>query len=146
MAKSSATSAKKDREKRKQKDRKDKLEKKAERKATKTKSFDEMIAYVDEYGRFSSTPPSQRTHFDQESIEVSTTRQEAQPDLHVKSGVVKSFDESKGFGFIKDTNTQESIFVHVTALTTPVRQGDKVTFEVKKGDRGLFAANVKRVV
>ena len=65
MAKSSSTSTKKDREKRKQKERKEKLEKKADRKNTKSKTFDEMIAYVDEFGRISSTPVPQRIPVDQ---------------------------------------------------------------------------------
>ncbi len=146
MAKSITTSAKKDREKRKQKERKDKMENRAERRATKAKSFDEMIAYVDEYGRFSSTPPPPFAPVDADSIEVNTIGQVEEADSHIRTGVVMSFDESKGFGFIKDSTTQESIFVHVSALKTRISQGDKITFEVNKGDRGLFAVNVKPVL
>src|SRR5690348_15410012 len=141
MARSSTTSGKKDREKQKQKDRKDKLEKKAERKATKAKSFDEMIAYVDEYGRFSSTPPPQAKPVEQESIDVSITRQEDRGPEQQRQGVVLSFDEAKGYGFIKDSASQENIFVHISNLTYQIKQGDKVTFDANKGDRGLIAVN-----
>jgi cold shock CspA family protein len=58
-------------------------------------------------------------------------------------GVVTSFDESKGYGFIKDSNSHESIFVHASALTELIKQGDRVTFEANQGDRGLFAVNLK---
>lgn len=143
MAKSSSTFAKKDREKRKQKERKEKLEKRADQKSTKAKSFDEMIAYVDEFGRFTSTPPQQRKPIDQEEIQISISKREETEDSNIRSGVVTSFDESKGYGFIKDSNSQESIFVHASALTELIKQGDRVTFEANQGDRGLFAVNVK---
>lgn len=143
MAKSSGTFEKKEREKRKQKERKEKLEKRAGQKSAKAKSFDEMIAYVDEFGRFTSTPPQQRKPIDQEEIIISISKREETEDSNIRMGVVTSFDESKGFGFIKDSNSQESIFVHASALTEPIKQGDRVTFEANQGDRGLFAANVK---
>jgi len=143
MAKSSGTFEKKEREKRKQKERKEKLEKRAVQKSAKAKSFDEMIAYVDEFGRFTSTPPQQRKPIDQEEIIISISKREETEDSNIRMGVVTSFDESKGFGFIKDSNSQESIFVHASALTEPIKQGDRVTFEANQGDRGLFAANVK---
>jgi len=145
MAKSSSTSTKKDREKRKQKERKEKLEKRADRKTAKAKTFDEMIAYVDEFGRISSTPPPQRQPVDQDSIEISVTRQSAEEPT-VKTGTVFSFDESKGYGFIKDSVTNDSIFVHSSALSTPIKQGNKVTYDIDKGDRGFFAVNVKLAV
>lgn len=143
MAKSSGTFAKKDREKRKQKERKEKLEKRAEQKANKAKSFEEMIAYVDEFGRFSSTPPQQRNPVDQEEIQISISKREETDNPNIRSGVVTSFDESKGYGFIKDSISQESIFVHASALTELIKQGDRVTFEANQGDRGLFAVNLK---
>lgn len=146
MAKSSSTSNKKDREKRKQKERKEKLEKKADRKNTKAKTFDEMIAYVDEFGRISSTPVAQRVPVDLDSIEISVTRQTAADETEPKTGTVFSFDEAKGYGFIKDANSTDSIFVHSSALTTPIKAGNKVSFDVEKGDRGFYAVNVKVVV
>jgi CspA family cold shock protein len=146
MAKSVSTSNKKDREKRKQKERKEKLEKKAERKNTKSKTFDEMIAYVDEFGRISSTPVTQRVPVDIDSIEISVTRQSESEEDDVKLGTVFSFDETKGYGFIKDANSNDSIFVHSSALSTPIKAGNKVTFDIEKGDRGFYAVNVKLAV
>ncbi len=143
MAKSSSTSNKKDREKRKQKERKEKLEKKADRKNTKAKTFDEMIAYVDEFGRISSTPVAQRVPVDLDSIEISVTRQTATDETEPKTGTVFSFDEAKGYGFIKDANSTDSIFVHSSALSTPIKPGNKVTFDIEKGERGFYAVNVK---
>ena len=59
------------------------------------------------------------------------------------SGKVKFFNESKGFGFIKDTNSDKEYFVHVTGLTEKVRENDDVSFEVAEGRKGLNAVNVK---
>ena len=62
----------------------------------------------------------------------------------MKTGVVKFFNETKGFGFIKEDGGNE-IFVHVTGLVDKVTQNDKVTFEVIEGRKGLNAVNVKKV-
>jgi len=51
----------------------------------------------------------------------------------------------KGFGFIKDQVTQESVFVHANNLSGPVKENDKVSFEVENGPRGLMAVNVKKI-
>ena len=61
----------------------------------------------------------------------------------MKTGVVKFFNETKGFGFIKVDDTQEQIFVHVSGLSQQVRENDKVTFDVQEGKKGLNAVNVK---
>jgi CspA family cold shock protein len=62
----------------------------------------------------------------------------------MKTGVVKFFNDSKGFGFIKvDGGGEEDIFVHTTGLKTPIRENDKVEFEVQQGKKGLNAINVK---
>lgn len=60
----------------------------------------------------------------------------------MKNGVVKFFNETKGFGFIKEESGQE-IFVHVSGLTETIRENDKVTFETQEGKKGLNAVNVK---
>ncbi len=58
-------------------------------------------------------------------------------------GTVKFFNESKGYGFIKNEETQEDVFVHVSGLNHEVREGDSVTFDVKEGKKGLNAVNVQ---
>ena len=61
----------------------------------------------------------------------------------MQTGVVKFFNESKGFGFIVDDATQQEVFVHVTGLNgEQIRQNDKVSFETKDGKKGLNAVNV----
>jgi CspA family cold shock protein len=60
----------------------------------------------------------------------------------MKNGVVKFFNETKGFGFIKEENGQE-IFVHVSGLTEKIRENDHVVFETQEGKKGLNAVNVK---
>jgi CspA family cold shock protein len=62
----------------------------------------------------------------------------------MKNGVVKFFNETKGFGFIKIDGTGEEIFVHSTGLNDQIREGDSVTFDVTEGKKGLNAVNVKR--
>jgi CspA family cold shock protein len=62
----------------------------------------------------------------------------------MKNGVVKFFNESKGFGFIKIDGSGEEIFVHVTGLNDQIREGDAVSFDVAEGKKGLNAVNVKR--
>ena len=59
-------------------------------------------------------------------------------------GTVKFFNETKGFGFIKDDNSNTEYFVHVSGLIDEVREGDKVTYELQEGRKGLNAINVKR--
>lgn len=61
----------------------------------------------------------------------------------MKNGIVKFFNETKGFGFIKVNGTNEEVFVHVSGLKEEIRQDDEVTFELQEGRRGLNAVNVR---
>ena len=63
----------------------------------------------------------------------------------MKEGKVKFFNESKGFGFIKDNDTSEEFFVHVSGLVDSINENDEVTFDVQQGRKGLNAVNVKLV-
>jgi CspA family cold shock protein len=62
----------------------------------------------------------------------------------MKTGKVKFFNETKGFGFINDNETGKDVFVHKTGLKDNVREGDTVSFEIEQGKRGVNAVNVKR--
>lgn len=62
----------------------------------------------------------------------------------MNNGTVKFFNTEKGFGFIKDENSEKEYFVHVTGLIDEVRENDRVTFELQEGRKGLNAVNVKR--
>lgn len=63
----------------------------------------------------------------------------------MKTGTVKFFNQSKGYGFIVDETDNREIFVHVSGLSEPVQQEDKVSFEEMEGKKGLNAVNVKKI-
>lgn len=63
----------------------------------------------------------------------------------MKEGTVKFFNDSKGYGFIKDSETEKEYFVHVSGLVDEIRQNDEVTYELKEGKKGLNAVNVRLV-
>ncbi len=58
-------------------------------------------------------------------------------------GTVKFFNESKGYGFIVEEGTNQEVFVHVNDLVDKIRNGDTVTFETKRGKKGMTAVEVK---
>lgn len=149
MGRSQETFNKRDKEKKRLKKKQDKLQKKEERKADPNKSFEEMFAYVDENGNLSSTPPDpkSKTKVKIEDIQISIARQaDIDPADLIRKGTVAFFNDSKGYGFIKDHETQESIFVHINGLLDRVKENDKVTFETEKGQKGLNAIKVKLIV
>lgn len=61
----------------------------------------------------------------------------------MNNGKVKFFNESKGFGFIKDSESEKEYFVHVSGLIDRIKENDEVTFELQQGKKGLNAVNVK---
>ncbi len=147
MAKSQQTWNKKEREKKKQKDRQDKLEKMQERKSnTGSGKLEDMMAYVDENGNIVDAPPdpTRKKEFKLEDVIIGVPKQEAiDPADLIRTGVVTFFNETKGYGFIRDLKTQESIFVHVNGLQDPVRENSRVIFETEMGQKGLNAIKVK---
>lgn len=64
---------------------------------------------------------------------------------NMKEGTVKFFNNAKGFGFIKPSDSSEDIFVHETGLIDEIRENDKVKFEVERGKKGMNAVNVELV-
>lgn len=147
MGKSQETFSKKEKEKKRLAQRKEKEEKKQERKANtqKGKSLEDMMAYIDENGNLTSTPPdpTKKRVYNSEDIQIGVAKQEDIVDSDVpRVGVVSFFNTTKGFGFIKDNITQESIFVHINQLSSPIKENDKVNFSVEKGAKGPVATNV----
>jgi cold shock protein len=63
----------------------------------------------------------------------------------MSNGTVKFFNESKGFGFIKDANSSKEYFVHSSGLQDTINENDEVTFDLQEGKKGLNAVNVKLV-
>ena len=148
MARSTETFSKKEKEKARLKKSKDKKEKAEDRKANsgKGKSLEDMMAYIDEHGNITSTPPdpSRKIKINAEDIQIGVAKQEDVPYDTVRNGVITFFNESKGYGFIRDLQTQESIFVHINALTEPLKENNMVTFETEQGPKGLSAIKVKK--
>ena len=60
-------------------------------------------------------------------------------------GTVKFFNESKGFGFIKPSDSSEDIFVHSSGIIDEIRENDNVEYDMEKGKKGMNAVNVKVV-
>lgn len=148
MAKSTETFNKKEKEKKRLKKAQDKKERAEERKSNsdKGKSLEDMMAYIDEHGNITSTPPdpSKKIKINSEDIQVGVAKREEIVQEIVRNGVVSFFNESKGYGFIKDLLSQESVFVHVNGLTEQIKENDKVTFETEQGQKGLTAVKVKK--
>ena len=63
----------------------------------------------------------------------------------MQTGTVKFFNESKGYGFIKEDLSNQEIFVHITGLVDQVRENDKVAFDKIDGKKGVNAINVKKI-
>lgn len=63
----------------------------------------------------------------------------------MKTGKIKFFNVSKGYGFIVEDGSGQEIFVHATGLVDQVKQNDSVSFEVTEGKKGLNAVNVKKI-
>lgn len=146
MARSQDSFNKREQEKRRQKKKKDKLQRKEERKTEKTQDFDDMIAYVDEFGNITDTPPdpNEKEKINVEDIEIAVPKQEPiDPADLIRTGVVTYYNQSKGYGFIKDLDSQESIFFHVNGLLDEVQERDKVNFETEMGQKGPNAIKVK---
>ncbi len=150
MARSQETFNKKEKEKKRLKKRLDKQKKKEERRANSegvSTSLDDMMAYVDELGNITDTPPdpTKKSKVNAKSIEIAVPkRKEIDPTLP-RTGRVEFFNDSKGFGFIKELETQEKFFVHINGLMEEVREGDKVIFELERGMKGMNAVRVKKV-
>lgn len=147
MAKSSETFNKREKEKQRIQKQKEKEERKAERKSKESKSFEDMIAYVDENGNFSSTPPdtSRKKAIKESDINLSSPNKGGALPLEKRQGVIKFFEKDKGYGFIKDARTQEEFFFHYSSANFNVAQSDAVSFDVEQGPKGLNAVRIVKV-
>lgn len=148
MAKSNETFNKKEKEKKRLKKQQEKKERAEQRKAgaEKGKSLEDMMAYIDEDGNITDKPPigTKPRSVDISEVSIATPKQVAEPEDLVKTGVITFFNTSKGFGFIRDNNTQESIFFHTNNLTYQAKENDRVTFGTMKGPKGLAAIEIKK--
>ena len=138
---------KRENEKKRLAKRAEKQKKKDEKKLSgKTISFEDMIAYVDENGVITSTPPEenpQKEEIKQEEIMISVPKKEKEEPVVLK-GKVDFFNTSKGFGFIKELIRGERYFFHVNKiLSSAIAEGDIVTFDLERGLKGMNAINIR---
>jgi cold shock CspA family protein len=148
MAKSQESINKKEKETKRFKKQKDKLLKSEERKKnSQGGGLDNMIAYVDENGNLTSTPPdpSKKKVIDVESIQIGVSKRTEDDVPAIRKGRIDFYNDQKGFGFIKEIGTQEKYFVHVNGLLDEIKEGDTVTFELERGLKGMNAVRVKKV-
>jgi cold shock CspA family protein len=149
VAKTKQTFNKRDKEIKKKNKRKEKEEKREARKSnsSKGKGFDSMIAYVDENGHLSSTPPDPRLRQELklEDIQLGARKPtEGEDEDYTDKGRVSYYNEEKGYGFIKDSRTKESVFFHLSEVKTPVKLNDLVSFLKVRGQKGMNATTVTK--
>ncbi|OAB78033.1 cold-shock protein [Cochleicola gelatinilyticus] len=150
MAGSQESYSKKEREKKKLEKRKEKQKRKEERQANSGgSSLEDMLVYVDHNGNLTDTPPdpSMKPEIDAEDIVLGIPpKVEGEEEDPVREGTVDFFDSSKGFGFIIDAENKERYFVHVSGLSGgEIVEGNRVQFELERGQKGLNAVRVKKV-
>ena len=147
MGRSQETFGKKEVKKRQEKKRKEKDQKRAKKKSEGIKtSFEDMIAYVDEFGRISSSPPDpdKKTIINAESIELKITKNRPEMTSTLeRKGIVTFYNETKAFGFIRDLESNQRVFVHANNLLEPVKEDNIVIFETSRGSKGISAVKVR---
>lgn len=146
MGRSQESFNKKEVRNKKEKKRKEKEKKRQARREEDKKSLDDMIAYVDEFGNITDTPPDpeEKEEVDVEDIQIGAANQNTGEELDpTRTGTVTFFNDAKGFGFIKDSESKHDVFVHINNVEGEIKEGMLVTFEVENGPKGPAAANVK---
>lgn len=135
---------KRENEKNKAAKRLDKQKRRDERKASGVSSLDDMIAYVDENGVITDTPPDlqeKKEEINLEDIAVSVPKKEDVEDAPLR-GRVEHFNAEKGYGFIKDLSSAEKYFFHISSAPQDISEGKTVTFELERGTRGMNAVRI----
>ncbi len=151
MAKSQQTYNKKEKEKKRLKKKKEKAERREQRKLEKAENgpvaFEDLIRYVDEDGNLTTEKPDpnkKKKVIKASDIMLGVPSRERVEFDPVREGKVKFFNHEKGYGFILDLDSDESIFVHINNIQVDdLNEGDRVLFETEKGPKGLSAINVK---
>lgn len=138
------TSGKREREKIKQGKRQEKQKKKQERLDNGTRSFEDMLAYVDENGMLHSTPQDikPKEEISATEIQVSVPKQSEIEEAAPLNGRIEHFNSSKGYGFVKDISSSEKYFFHISNAPDSIKEGDMVTFELERGMRGINAVQI----
>ena len=151
MGRSQETFNKKEREKKRLKKKQEKLERREQRKLEKAErknsSQENEFMYVDEYGNLTPEKPDplKRTQIKAEDIKLGVPQNFKPTFDTVRNGKVKFFSEEKGYGFITDKETKDSIFVHVNDAYEGIKENHIVQFEIGKGPKGAKAIKVIQV-
>ena len=152
MAKSQQTFSKIEKEKKRLKKREDKKKKKVARRAENEEKTTTGIdfVYVNHLGQLVDTPPdpSEKVEVDVEDIVLGIPKKEDSDEDKfdpIHKGTVSFFDTSKGFGFILDDGDQQKYFTHVSGIIDEIKENDKVSFELEKGQKGMNAVRVRLV-
>jgi cold shock CspA family protein len=130
-------------EKKREEKRQKKQKRKEERKANANGVFEDMIAYIDENGAISSSPPDpvRKQEIEIDKIAVSTPKKEDMEQA-IQKGHVEYFNSDKGYGFIKDATSVNKYFFHISSAPVSIKEGNKVTFELERAPKGMNAVRI----
>lgn len=151
MGKSQQTFNKKEREKKKAKKKKEKRERREQRKIEKLEkgklTFEDQVRYVDHDGTLieEKPDPTKKVVIKVEDVQLGVpqyTRESLNP---IKRGKVKFFNYDKGYGFITEKITKDSIFVHANDAYSDIKENHIVQFEIGVGNKGQKAINVIQI-
>lgn len=149
MAKSQNSFIKKQKADRKRKKKEEKFQKKLQRKDQETSgNLDDMIAYVDEYGNIVDQPVEKADPDEEPSPEEQRAMMEAIGETveeEVMKGVVKFFNEEKGFGFIRLKGSGKDVYVQRSGLLDQISDNDRVSLTLEEGVRGPVAVDVRKL-
>lgn len=106
-----------------------------------------MLAYVDENGMLHSTPQDDKPKEEIETSEIaiSVAKQTEPEETLPLKGRIEHFNALKGYGFIKNTENNEKYFFHISSAPDGIDEGDKVTFEIERGPRGMNAVRISLI-
>lgn len=142
------TTGKRDKEKQRLAKRQEKQKRKESRQRnSKGGALEDMLAYVDENGVITSTPPdlTKKEEVKLEDIAISTAKTIASEGPVTYQGRVEYYNSEKYFGFIKDLNSTEKYFFHISNAPSNIAIGNKVTFELERGPKGMNAIRIALV-
>ncbi len=141
------TMGKKEREKKKRLKKQKKEEQRQQRKENnnKGKGLDDMMVYLDEYGNLSDTPPDPDNKIEIAAEDIQLGAAPVDPKDLFHKGIVTHFNDEKGYGFINNLKTQQSVFFHINETSEEIKERDKVSFEMERGPKGMIAVRISKI-
>lgn len=111
----------------------------------KGKDLEDMFLYVDANGQLTHIKPTAEDKIEISLDEIQLGAAPQDRDDTQNKGTISYYNEEKGYGFINDHRSQESIFVHINQTQEALKKGDKVSFEKERGPKGYIATNVIKI-